>query len=167
MRMAAAPFDDDPFRSAPSSTRVFRTASPFVVPIGGVLDVPILVFGLREAVRSVSVSLHIRHQAIGTLNLAVANPAGRVVLLSALGGGQARSLGESCVAPALFDDAAPCRLDEATPSYAGPYRPLGRLAELMRTSDRLEGCWRVAISDVGTTAPMGALLACAALIFRS
>jgi hypothetical protein len=166
MGMAAAAMDETRSGAAPPSTRVFRIAAPAVVPVGGVLDVPILVFGLGGAVRSVSVSLHVRHEAIGTLNLAVSNPAGRVVLLSALSGGRARSLGESCLEPAVFDDTASRRLDDATPPYVGPYRPLGRLAELVRTPDRLEGCWRVAISDVGS-APIGALLACAALIFRA
>jgi len=145
---------------------VFRTVSPFAVPAGGVIDVPLLVFGLRDRITSIALSLYLRHHAIGSLNLSLISPTGRVVVLSAATGGDARSLGESCASPLVFDDAAPLAIDRAAPPYQGSYRPLARLnAFTTLPADLLNGCWHLVISDVGEP-PIGALLACAALVFR-
>lgn len=154
-------------RRVDSVERVFRATTPAAIPAGGILDLPVLVFGLRDRVGSIAVELHLRHRAVRTLSLAVVRPDGRCALLSALSGGNADSLGESCARPLVFQDHAPAALDALAPPYAGPCRPAESLDALAHGSvERLNGCWRLVISDVGEHRP-GALLACAALVFRS
>ena len=60
--------------------RVFRNSGPVVVPPGKVLEIPILVFGIGAPIADVSVSLHVRHRAIGTLTLGLVSPDARATI---------------------------------------------------------------------------------------
>ena len=147
--------------------RVFRNSGPVVVPPGKLLEVPILVFGIQDPVVHVSVSLHIRHRAIGTLSLGLVSPDARATLLSTLEGGEQSALGESCARPVVFTDDAPFGLEDGIPPFAGPHRPVGSLAAFRGLRPQASnGCWRIVISDVGRSA-VGALVACAALTIRA
>src|SRR6187399_531374 len=79
--------------------RVFRNSGPVVVPPGKLLEVPILVFGVGAPIADVSVSLHVRHRAIGTLTIGLVSPDARATLLAGLERGNETSLGESCARP--------------------------------------------------------------------
>jgi len=147
--------------------RVFRNSGPVVVPPGKVTEVPILVFGIAAPIADVSVSLHIRHRAIGTLTLGLVSPDARATLLAGLERGNETSLGESCARPIVFTDDAPFGLTDGIPPFAGPHRPAGSLAGFRGLrSHAANGCWRIVISDVGRS-PVGALVACAALTIRA
>jgi hypothetical protein len=147
--------------------RVFRNSGPLVVPPGTVLEVPILVFGIGAPIADVSVSLHIRHRAIGTLTIGLVSPDARATLLAGLERGNETSLGESCARPIVFTDAAPFGLADGIPPFAGPHRPAGSLAAFRGLrSHAANGCWRIVISDIGRS-PVGALVACAALTIRA
>ena len=147
--------------------RVFRNSGPLVVPPGKWLEAPILVFGIAAPIAEVSVSLHIRHRAIGTLTLGLVSPDARATLLAGLERGNETSLGESCARPIVFTDDAPRGLSDGIPPFAGPYRPAGSLAAFRGLrSHAANGCWRIVISDIGRS-PVGALVACAALTVRA
>ena len=147
--------------------RVFRNSGPVVVPPGKVLEVPILVFGVQDPVVDVSVSLHIRHRAIGTLSIGLVSPDARATLLAALEGAEETALGESCARPVVFTDDAPFGLTDGLPPFAGPHRPVGSLAAFRGLRPQASnGCWRIVISDVGRSA-VGAVVASAALTIRA
>jgi len=147
--------------------RVFRNSGPVVVPPGKVLEIPILVFGIGAPIADVSVSLHVRHRAIGTLTLGLVSPDARATLLAGLERGNETSLGESCARPIVFTDDAPLGLTDGIPPFAGPYRPAGSLSSFRGLrSHAANGCWRIVISDIGRS-PVGALVACAALTIRA
>jgi hypothetical protein len=167
MRLPAAMMTDEAPPEAPvRREHAFRTTGPAVVPPGGILDLPLLVFGLRERVESVALSLHLRHHAVGTLTIALAAPHGEARTLLAAGGATTSSLGESCARPLVFEDSAASRIDEVFPPLVGAYRPAESLAGLAALPvEKMNGCWRLVISDVGRQRP-GALLACVALVFR-
>ena len=147
--------------------RVFRNSGPVVVPPGQVLEVAILVFGIQAPVKDVSVSLHIRHRAIGTLSIGLVSPDARATLLSTLEGGNESALGESCARPVVFTEDAPFGLEDGIPPFAGPHRPVGSLAAFRGLRPQASnGCWRIVINDVGRSA-VGALVASAALTIRA
>jgi hypothetical protein len=147
--------------------RVFRNSAPVVVPPGRVWEVPILVFGIQEPLLDVSVSLHVRHRALGTLRVGLVSPDARATLLAALEGADETSLGESCARPIVFTDAATLGLEEGHAPFVGPHRPVGSLAAFRGLRPQAaNGLWRIVVSDVGHRA-VGALVASAALTFRA
>ena len=126
---------------------MFHHEGPAVVPPGADLEVPIFVFGLPGPLRDVTVSLHVRHHAMGQLSLGLVSPGPRGVLLSALSGGVASSFGNSCDEPLVFTDNATVSIAEAVPPQVA------------------NGCWRLIVSDVGRGGT-GALIACVTLTFQ-
>ena len=64
------------------ASQVFHLSAPVLVPAGSLMKVPMFVFGLRPPLAKLTVALHVRHEAGGTLALALASPDGTVVLLS-------------------------------------------------------------------------------------
>ena len=146
--------------------RVFRHEGPAVVPPGADLELPIFVFGLPGPIRDVTVSLHVRHHAMGKLSLGLVSPGPRGVLLSALSGGAASSFGDSCHEPLVFTDDAPVSIADAVPPHRGPYRAIGTLAAFRGLPPPVaNGCWRLVLSDVGRGGA-GALIACVTLTFQ-
>ena len=145
---------------------VFHHEGPAIVPPGADLELPIFVFGLPGPLRDVTVSLHVRHQAIGKLSLGLVSPGPRGVLLSALNGGSAASFGISCQEPLVFTDHAPVSIADAVPPHRGPYRAIGTLAAFRGLPPQVaNGCWRLIVSDVGHGGT-GALIACVTLNFQ-
>jgi hypothetical protein len=146
--------------------RAFHHEGPAVVPPGADLELPIFVFGLPRPVRDVTVSLHIRHHAMGKLSLGLVSPGARGVLLSALNGGADGSFGESCHDPLVFTDDAPVSIADAVPPHRGPYRAVGTLAAFRGLPPPVaNGCWRLIVSDV-SQGGAGALIACVTLTFQ-
>ena len=146
--------------------RVFHHEGPAVVPPGADLELPIFVFGLPGPIRDVTVSLHVRHHAMGKLSLGLVSPGPRGVLLSALSGGAASSFGDSCHEPLVFTDDAPVSIADAVPPHRGPYRAIGTLAAFRGLPPPVaNGCWRLVLSDVGRGGA-GALIACVTLTFQ-
>jgi hypothetical protein len=145
---------------------MFHHEGPAVVPPGADLEVPIFVFGLPGPLRDVTVSLHVRHHAMGKLSLGLVSPGPRGVLLSALSGGAASSFGTSCGEPLVFTDHAPVSIADAVPPHVGPYRAVGTLAAFRGLLPQVaNGCWRLIVSDVGQGGT-GALVACVTLTFQ-
>lgn len=145
---------------------VFHHEGPAIVPPGADLELPIFVFGLPGPLRDVTVSLHVRHHAIGKLSLGLVSPGPRGVLLSALNGGSASSFGISCQEPLVFTDDAPLSIADAVPPHRGPYRAIGTLAAFRGLPPHVaNGCWRLIVSDVGHGGT-GALIACVTLNFQ-
>jgi hypothetical protein len=146
--------------------RIFHHEGPAVVPPGGDQELPIFVFGLPGPLRDVTVSLHVRHHAMGKLSLGLVSPGPRGVLLSALSGGAASSFGSSCHEPLVFTDDAPVSIADAEPPHLGPYRAIGTLAAFRGLPPQVaNGCWRLIVSDVGHGGT-GALIACVTLTFQ-
>ena len=145
---------------------MFHHEGPEVVPPGADLEVPIFVFGLPGPLRDVTVSLHVRHHAMGKLSLGLISPGPRGVLLSALSGGASSSFGMSCGEPLVFTDHAPVSIADAVPPHVGPYRAVGTLAAFRGLLPQVaNGCWRLIVSDVGQGGT-GALVACVTLTFQ-
>ena len=160
--MEAMPREDETM----SGRRVFHHEGPAIVPPGADLELPVFVFGLPGPLRDVTVSLHVRHHAMGKLSLGLVSPGPRGVLLSALNGGAASSFGNSCQEPLVFTDDAPLSIADAVPPHRGPYRAVGALAAFRGLPPPVaNGCWRLIVSDVGRGGP-GALIACVTLTFQ-
>jgi hypothetical protein len=146
--------------------QMFHHEGPVLVPPGADLELPIFVFGLAGPLRDVTVSLHVRHHAMGKLSLGLVSPGPRGVLLSALSGGAASSFGKSCGEPLVFTDHAPVSIADAAPPHVGPYRAVGTLAAFRGLPPQVaNGCWRLIVSDVDHSGT-GALIACVTLTFR-
>jgi len=146
--------------------QMFHHEGPAVVPPGADMELPIFVFGLAGPLRDVTVSLHVRHHAMGQLSLGLVSPGPRGVLLSALSGGASSSFGKSCQEPLVFTDHAPVSIADAVPPHLGPYRAVGTLAAFRGlTPPVANGCWRLIVSDVGRGGT-GALIACVTLTFQ-
>jgi len=145
---------------------MFHHEGPAVAAPGADLEVPIFVFGLPGPLRDVTVSLHVRHHAMGKLSLGLVSPGPRGVLLSALSGGASSSFGTSCGEPLVFTDHAPVSIADAVPPHVGPYRAVGTLAAFRGLPPQVaNGCWRLIVSDVGQGGT-GALVACVTLTFQ-
>jgi len=145
---------------------MFHHEGPAVAAPGADLEVPIFVFGLPGPLRDVTVSLHVRHHAMGKLSLGLVSPGPRGVLLSALSGGASSSFGTSCGEPLVFTDHAPVSIADAVPPHVGPYRAVGTLAAFRGLLPQVaNGCWRLIVSDVGQGGT-GALVACVTLTFQ-
>jgi hypothetical protein len=145
---------------------VFHHEGLAIVPPGGERELPISVFGLPGPLRDVTVSLHVRHDAIGKLSIGLVSPGPRGVLLSALNGGSAASFGISCHEPLVFTDDAPVSIADASPPHWGPYRAIGTLAAFRGLPPLVaNGCWRLIVSDVGHGGT-GALIECVTLNFQ-
>jgi hypothetical protein len=114
----------------------------------GVLDLPVLVFGITRPIRKLTVALHIRHEQIGLVALNLEGPDGTGAVLSAFNGGGFGSYGASCREPTVFDDEAGDEITQAQPPFAGAFRPQDALSTYCaKPIDAVNGRWYMIVSD--------------------
>ena len=129
---------------------VFPFAAPATLPPGGVLDMPVLVFGITAPIRKLTVSVHIRHEQIGLVALNLQAPDGTGVVLSAFNGGGFASYGASCAEPTVFDDEAADEITQGPPPFAGAFRPQDPLSTYCaKPIEAVNGRWYMIVNDAG------------------
>jgi hypothetical protein len=154
-RNVSAPF--------PSVPHVFPFPGPMTLPGGGVLNLPVVVFGVTRPIRKITLAIHVQHEQIGLVALSLESPDGTGAVLSAFNGGRSRSYGTSCAAPTVFDDEATREITQARPPLAGEYRPQDKLSVYAsKPLDAVNGRWHLIVSDA-SQGDARARVVCAAL----
>jgi hypothetical protein len=154
-REVSAPF--------PTVPHVFPFPGPMTLPSGGVMNLPVVVFGITRPIRKLTVTVHVQHEQIGLVALSLESPDGTGTMLSAFNGGRSRSYGTSCAAPTVFDDEALREITQAPPPLAGAFRPQDRLSVFASKSlDVVNGRWHLIVSDA-SVGDARACVVCAAL----
>ena len=142
---------------------VFPFPGPMSLPTSGVLNLPVVVFGITRPVSKLTVRLHVQHEQIGLVALSLESPDGTGAVLSAFNGGRSKSYGTSCESPTVFDDEAQREITQARPPLAGEFRPQDRLSIYSaKPPDAVNGRWHLIVSDA-SLAEARARVVCAAL----
>ena len=150
---------------SPAAFQVFHLSAPVLVPAGGIMKVPIFVFGLNAPLVKLTVSLHARLDG-GALSLTLGSPDGTLTFLSAVDANGGLTLGESRARPLVFDDDAERSIGESQAPFAGPHRPEQPLAAYRAPDRQVNGVWHLLLSGSGAGRAR-TLVADAALVFRS
>jgi subtilisin-like proprotein convertase family protein len=111
----------------------------------------LVVSGLTQPVRNVTVSLFVTHTWDADMIISVIAPDGTTVLLSGENGGNGDNYGSAC-SPATsrttFDDGATNYVGHASAPFTGAFRPEGSLAAFNgKSGAAVNGTWKLRITD--------------------